>query len=317
MPATAILFDLKVKRRIYEFLRWIGLAAISIVIAYAIYSILRLSPYFNIIGDKNSTFVYPFSEWLNHPFNFLFGNLNGLMDWLISYATIPLFLAVVVSFFLGGAKYLREKLLLLAWFMLPFVALALFGKVLYPRFILFMTMPLLVLASFSLGYIMENVRSKYLMLVMLVFPIILLVRSDYYILNDFAHAPIADADINQFINAWPAGGGYKQLVSYLNKEAENKKIFVYTEGTFGSLPTNTIEIYLDHNKNVGKKGIWPIPNDIPDEVLQTARDMKTFFVFNQSQKPPQNWLKYLKFITRYQKGIGDYYMTVYEVIPES
>src|SRR5690606_20926940 len=87
LPISAVLFDFESKNRVREFLKWIALATVSVVVAYAIYSILRLSPYFNIIGDKNNTFVYSFSEWINHPFTFFLGNLNGLKDWLISYFT--------------------------------------------------------------------------------------------------------------------------------------------------------------------------------------------------------------------------------------
>src|SRR5690606_26916857 len=76
IPTTAILFNFKSKDRVARFLRWCGFALVAVVMAYAIYSVLRLSPYFNIIEDKNATFVYPFSEWIGHPFRFFLGNLN-------------------------------------------------------------------------------------------------------------------------------------------------------------------------------------------------------------------------------------------------
>jgi len=202
------------------------------------------------LEEKNSIFVYPFNEWFKHPFEFFLGNFNGLIDWFISYSTIPMFLLIFISFFLGGNKFLKEKLLLLIWFVLPLAALALFGKVLYPRFILFMTMPLLVLSAFSLNYILDLFKNNLIKTgVFLAFSLLML-RSDFYILTDFARAPIAKADTDQFVNAWPAGGGVKEIVSFFNEKAKSQKIYVATEGTFGSLPTYAMEIYLDENKNI-------------------------------------------------------------------
>jgi len=159
IPFSFILSNFR-NEKIREIAKWVGLCLISVLMAYGFYSMLRLSPFFHIIGEKNSIFVYPFNEWFKHPFEFFLGNFNGLIDWFISYSTIPMFLLIFISFFLGGNKFLKEKLLLLIWFVLPLAALALFGKVLYPRFILFMTMPLLVLSAFSLNYILDLFKNN-------------------------------------------------------------------------------------------------------------------------------------------------------------
>ncbi|OGH25735.1 MAG: hypothetical protein A3E68_01760, partial [Candidatus Levybacteria bacterium RIFCSPHIGHO2_12_FULL_39_39] len=193
IPFSFILSNFR-NEKIREIAKWVGLCLISVLMAYGFYSMLRLSPFFHIIGEKNSIFVYPFNEWFKHPFEFFLGNFNGLIDWFISYSTIPMFLLIFISFFLGGNKFLKEKLLLLIWFVLPLAALALFGKVLYPRFILFMTMPLLVLSAFSLNYILDLFKNNLIKTgVFLAFSLLML-RSDFYILTDFARAPIAKAD---------------------------------------------------------------------------------------------------------------------------
>ncbi len=312
-PLSLLLFDFKQKKWKYELAKWVGLAGVSTLMTYGFYSMLRLSPFFHIISEKNSIFVYPFNEWILHPLQYFIGNWNGLVSWLVEYSTIPFLAIIFLSFLLGGKKFIREKLFLSLWFLAPFIALALFGKILYPRFILFMTVPLLVLASFTLWYLFENIKNNLLKIAILTLALVFLIRSDFYILTDFARAPIAKADTDQFINEWPAGGGVKEVIAFLSKESKNGKIYVATQGTFGSLPTYATEIYLDENKNIQKRGIWPIPPLIPPDLVEKASNMRVFFIFNDTPEPPPGWP--VKLVAKYQKGIGDSYLSLYEVIP--
>ncbi len=313
LPFSLLLFDYKQKDKRQKFLSWVGYAALSAIMAYGFYMMLRLSPFFHIIDEKTHLFVYTFREWLDHPFNFLAGNFNGLKDWLLAYFTIPALIASFLSLFLERKKFWQEKLLLLIWFALPFLALVFFGRILYPRFILFMTMPLIVLLAFSINWVLENVRNNLWKYGLLVATIGLMIVSDFYILSDLAHAPIAKPDTDQFMNSWPAGGGTREIVSFFSEKAKNGKIYVATEGTFGSLATYTIEIYLGDNHNVDKRGIYPLPEKIPADLLERAAKMPVYLVINDSQKPPPSWP--LRLIARYQKGIGNYYMGLYEITP--
>lgn len=312
-PLSLLLFDFKQKNRVYQLAKWAFLAGVSTVMTYGFYSFLRLSPFFHIIAEKNTIFVYPFRDWLTHPLEFFIGNWNGLTNWLIMYSTIPFLVLIFLSFILGKRKFWREKIFLFLWFLGPFLALALFGRILYPRFILFMTIPLLVLASYSLGYLTDKVKNNLKIATIFILVFAFIIRSDFYILTDFARAPIAKADTDQFMNEWPAGGGIKEAIAFLSNESKDKKIYVATQGTFGSLPTYATEIYLDSNKNIGKRGIWPIPPKIPQDLVEKAKTMSVFFIFNDTQQPPPGWPA--KLIAKYRKGIGNSYMSIYEVIP--
>ncbi len=126
MPFLLIIFDWKSKKKSERFLKFIILALVSIILAYGYYSILRLSPFFSIIGDKNANFVYPIQIWLMHPFTFFIGNIKGVFDWLAIYLTWPIVVLIIASFFIS-LRFFREKLILLVWFLIPFVAIALFG----------------------------------------------------------------------------------------------------------------------------------------------------------------------------------------------
>src|SRR5258708_8457651 len=80
MPFTLFLFDFKKKFWKKRFLQWAGFALLVVVLANITYSILRLSPLFYIIAQKDATFIYPFKEWIHHPFTFFIWNLHGLTN---------------------------------------------------------------------------------------------------------------------------------------------------------------------------------------------------------------------------------------------
>src|SRR3989344_3650351 len=313
MPFMLLIFDWKSKKKSERFLKFIGLALVSVVLAYGYYSVLRLSPFFSIIGDKNANFVYPIKVWVMHPFTFFIGNIKGVFDWLTIYLTWPVFVLVIASFFIS-LRFLREKLLLLLWFLIPFVAVALFGRILYPRFIFFMTLFLLPLCAFSIYEIFTRVKNKYVSFAVVLAFLLISLRSDYFIITDFASAPIPKSDLEQYINGWPAGGGTNQIIDFLNNESKKGKIYVASPGTFGSLPTFTTEIYLGENKNVEKKGYYPIPSEFPQELADKSKKMPVYlFLSNQKEFELQikNWP--LKLIVQYKKGIGDSYSKLFRV----
>jgi len=309
LPLTLVLFDWRNKKWKFNFLKWASLAFLAVIISQLFYSILRLSPFFHIIAQKDTTFIYPFKEWLHHPSLFFIGNLEGLFNWLIDYLTLPIVILVVVSLIFVWEQF-REKFLLFSWFFAPFVALALFGKVLYPRFILFMSLPLLILAAWSLEKIAERLKNSLLFavccLLFAVFPLYV----DFKIITDPKRAPIPNHDKGQYINAWPAGYGVKEIVAFANEKAKDGKIFIGTEGTFGLMPAS-LELYLWDNPNVEVKGFWPI-KEVPNEALEKAENMPTFFVFNETQEISPDWP--LKLVAVYPRPDPRYSMRLYQVL---
>ena len=324
LPFSLLLFNFKVSNPKKKLLRWFCLIAITSILANLIYSILRLSPFFYIIAQKNYLFIYSPQEWLQHPFEFLFNNLNTFSNWLIGYATIPFLILIFASFFITY-KFTKEKLLLFTWFIIPLVATALFGRLLYPRFMLFMTLPLLLLGAYTLYILMTKVKNRSLKaLIFLIFIFMFLIK-DYYIITDFKKAPLPQSDKGQFITGWPSGVGVAQSIKILQKEAKNKKIFVATQGTFGLMPY-ALEIYLDKNPNIKIVGYWtdtdqwPSSQKPPKEVISRAKKMPTYFVFYQACSgcsaigvAPDAWpVKKIFQIEKTEKG---QFYTLYKIEP--
>jgi hypothetical protein len=201
------------------------------------------------------------------------------------------------------------------------VALALFGKVIYPRFIFLMTLMLLPLAAWGLNFLIELVQQKMRLKISNLFYAvvitILFILYPGFVSFQFAYSPvdarIADADRAQYLNGWAAGWGVKESIVFFEKQAETQKIFIATEGTFGLMP-ESMEMYLIKNKNVTIKGYWPI-DAFPKDVLAASRKMPTYFVFYQPehQMIPADFP--LKLIFAVKQGNASTYYRVYQVVP--
>lgn len=317
LPLTLILFDFKKKDRNLRFFKWIGLAALAGSLSFGFYSILRLSPYFNVIDEKNHLFVYSLDQWLIAPFRYFEGNWKGLWDWFTTYLTYPLFFVLLSSFFVEK-KYFREKLFIILWCIAPFIYLAFFGKTLYPRFIFFMTLPLLPLIAFTFYHLKKVLRKK------MFYAIVLLcaawpLYTDFMVIFNFPKAPIPRSDLGQYSNDWPSGGGIKETVEFFREESKKGKIIIATQGTFGLMPF-AYEIYFHNNPNVEVIGIWPIDESPPKDLLDKSKKHPTYIIFyqpcNACENPglgPKTWKADLVF--RFQKPRPHRYLSVYRLTP--
>ena len=318
LPFFLLFFNFKDKKWKEKILRFALLSAFSVAIAYGLYNVLRLSPLFQMISAKNAVFVYPISEWLQHPFTFFVGNLNGLWSWLYEYLKIPYIVLIIISL-INFRDFAKEKLILIIYFLLPFIALALFGKVIFPRFIFFMSIMLIPLAALGLNYLIEFLFKKYktskqyltlaLLILFLVFPAFISIQFIY----DPINSRIAKADNSQYINSWEAGWGVKESIDYFSKAAKKEKIYIATEGTFGLMPF-ALEMYLVDNKNITIKGYWPVDN-ISKEVLDRAKKMPTYYVFYQKEHDPIPPEFPLELIFQVEQGSSGSFYRVYRVVP--
>lgn len=322
-PFLVLLFNFEKKNLKNRILKTILYFGVSTVLAYLIYSILRLSPFFHMINQKNTVFIYTFGDWfrftMQQRVDLFISNSKGLFDWLFVYFTIPFVFLALVSF-IFDKKLLKEKTILILWFLLPILSLCFLGRTLYPRYIVFMTIPLLPLVSLSIFNILERIKPVWGKVLFVIAILIVPFRSDFYILTDFARAPIPKLDLEQLINGWPAGGGVKESVEFFEEQAKKGEIMIGTQGTFGLMPA-AYEIYLNQNQNVRINGFWPVEsNQVPLLLLDYAQRIPTYFVFYQEcpdcefpgDAPDSLGLKE---VVSYKKGIGKTSLTIYQVLP--
>lgn len=319
MPFLLVLFNFKQKKLKFNFLKFIILTGVSAGVAFGFYNVLRLSPLFEMISAKNATFVYPFSDWIKHPLTYFVSNISGLTSWLLQYLSFSYSFLIIIAIALIH-KFTKEKLILIIYFLLPFLALSVFGKLIYPRFIFLMSIMLLPLAAWGMQVLFEKTNkrfSKNLMLSWTTKAIILIVVVSYQLvvsvsfIVDPVNAKIADADRGQYVNGWAAGWGVRESVVFFEKESKDKKIFVATEGTFGLMP-QALEIYLIKNKNITVQGYWPV-DIFPKEVLEKASIMPTYFIFYQPQHVKLPFGFPLELVFQVKQGSSDTYYRIYKV----
>lgn len=318
MPASLLLFDFKAKTRSKDFLKLLGLAAIVVIGALVCALLLRLSPYFYFIADKNTVFIVPVKEWVEHPLMYLANNSKSLLLWLIGYLTIPVILAVVAAPFIRKDHF-KEKLLLFVWFIAPLGALALFGKLIFPRFIFFMTLPLLVLAAYTLIALTDKVKNNGIKAGIIIVTLSGMLGTSFYIVTDISRAPIPETDRSQLVESYTSGIGVEETVSYLIEQSRAQQIYVGTEGIFGLMP-DSLQVSFRKDPNVVIKGYWPITADPPEELLQRAGQQPTYFVFyapcpelcDKPGEAPKDWP--LEKVFQIKRPDGTYY-TLYRVKP--
>ncbi len=310
LPFSLLLFDFKKKNRVKILLNWGALCLLVFIIAQVIYNSLRLSPWFYIIEQKNYTFIYRLDEIIKNNFSTFLPNLYGLTMFLVDYLTWSVILLFIFGLYIALVKKDKKILYLFLCFIFPFLALSLFGKVLFPRFILFMIMPILIIVAESILRLIKSIYKNigkwaYFILLILLIPGF---QSLLAITNP-VEMSIPQNDRNQLFDDWPSGYGVHEVISYLQKEAETKRIVVGTEGTFGLNPA-VYEIYLGGNKNVEIYGFWPV-SEVPEKLLEKAKQYPTYLIFKEKKAVPDEWQ--LKLINKYRRGKGDTYLLFYQV----
>ena len=303
---TTILFLERIPKNIF---RWILLLVITSGLGLVYYAILLLSPDFGFINAKNTIFLYNVPEVLGRQFfTIFFRNLSRFIPWVFSYFSWPWVILALLSVFLKRSR--KETFFLWLSFLLPFFALAALGKLVYPRYLFFFSLALLPLIAETLVWIKDVFRADKTSYLLIALSFIFAGFADYKILTDFARAPIPSIDLFQYVNGWPAGGGVKEIVDFLQKEANKGLIYVYTEGVYGSLPTTALDIYFRDEGHIKHRSFSDIPESVPQEILASAQKAPVYIVFNQTQKPPK-WP--ISLVAHYQKGTGNWYISLYRL----
>jgi len=297
LPFSSLLFDFskKQKHKKKELLKWALLAVVVVVGAFVIQSIMRISPDFAVIDAKNQEFTLTIAQWLQSPIGYFLNNLPELVGFMVDYSTIPFLLLAVTAFFIDK-KQLKEKLLLVSWMALPFLAFVCLAKVLYPRYILFMMMPLIPLAAYAANALIGKVKIRAAGVALMLVLFLPMVVADYLIVANFAAAPIPIKDRSAFIEGQFSGVGVNEAVQFIKEQSKNQKIYVGMQGGFGLMPF-ALESYLRGNQNVEIQAFGGTGYEPPSQVTDAAKKMPAYFIFRAGEcstcpavgLPPGGW----------------------------
>ena len=253
-------------------------------IAYALYSIQRLSPFYHNIALKNYTFIdQPLTILLN-PFKNVFNNLK----------VAPLYLAwesgwiLTACAIIGSIKLIRDKKLLgiylVTWILAPFAIILFFNFVLYPRYLLFIATLSIVPAGYFLGRISNRYQKLILIPIFFVF-----IYLSFPIITDVRNISMPDIDKGQYINGATAVWGAPELMEIIRSSTtDGKRALVLAEGNFG-LIADVLTAYIRPDDRIDVRGLWPLNESDILVAQQETVDKHVFAVFPHRNDFPIDW----------------------------
>ncbi|MEK7633510.1 MAG: glycosyltransferase family 39 protein [Patescibacteria group bacterium] len=271
------------KKLFRESLNYYLLFGLSVGIAIVIYNVQRLSPFFQFVDKKNLSFVLSFDEFLRDPFQLFLNNIVFTPLYIFWESGFVVPLLAILGIIALAKKDKRLTGYLFIWFILPFIAIVFFTKVLFPRYLIFLTSLLLILATYLLVNISKKARVLLLILVILA-----VAYFDYTIIFDYKNIPFPQVDRGQYIEGWPAGWGVKEFMDFARVQSQIKPVVIIAEGNFG-MAGDVLDVFLKRDDKITIKAYWPLGDEQLRENLPLLKDNNVFVFFSHQEEVPKNW----------------------------
>jgi 4-amino-4-deoxy-L-arabinose transferase-like glycosyltransferase len=261
------------------------LLGVTYVIAFAMYSILRLGPNFQLIGLRNQDYVFPFTHVLaNFGDPFIFHIKEMFMDWMWRLAPGILMLLFVIGIIGNFKKYWREMAILGAWFFVPLLVQSEFAKVFTARYVLFILPAFFVIVASS--FLVKKEILKKLAVGGFVIFIIQSMATNYLLFTNIEAAPLPSSERSGYLEEWTSGTGIKEVSEYLKAKHNDKpaqQIVVGTEGYFGTLPDG-LQMYMEGTPKVTVIGVGLDIKEVPPQLRDSKKaGNPTYLVVNSSR----------------------------------
>lgn len=308
LPTTLLAFKWQQQQKKQKLLKIIGLWLVALVIALAIYNILRLGPGFNNLNSRNQDYIFSLVDIYQRPLDPFLPHLSVLFDWLNRLMTAPILLLLAFAIVMSFRKKNKIVWAILVWALVPILVQTVLLKVFTARYILFSIPPLLVIASYGVSNLKRII--SWSLLVIIISPLAL--YFDYLLLTQPENAPLSDNERSGYFEMWTAGYGVYEIATFLDNESIKQPVVLGTEGRFGTLPDG-IQIYLDQNRRVA---FIPSSGIISAELRVAAKEHPTYFVSNGSYLSVKDNLELIKEFPKADKKVGKREsMVLFKVLP--
>jgi 4-amino-4-deoxy-L-arabinose transferase-like glycosyltransferase len=312
-------------------LKWLATVIGSLFLGYGIYSLLRLSPLFPLIGKRTDVATRSVFEVIRNPFTLFFSNSSDILVTLFVFMT-PVILLVGI-FGVGWMVRKKNKCgyfvliwVVAVWLIESLVAEHWMFHTILPRFFLVIVPPLLLGAGYCMveGYDWLNANKKTgkagraILTIVLVAALIFLPA---YTVIEVIVAP-SDAFLPtpvrfQYLTDWPSGWGIREISSLLRGESEKGPVTAGANLDGIGLPTDGLIMYLHENENITVEPFSMAAREFPESLARSADEEPAYVVYNMfspADLPPSDWP--LTMVHAYPKdGNPDMYMLLYRVIP--
>ncbi len=230
--------------------------SLSILIATNMLNSLKYAPGFKNLFIHGQRFMFGLDE-LGHELNpsLVMKRFHNNLFILNKYLSWPILSLSILGLFTSKKKQVLS--LHLTW-LLYFLFFVLFGKIIYPRYLVPVSIGLTVTAAISFTEIYQYKKRlfKFISVSFLSLSIALSLKSIYHQSFDISHIPLVSRDRNQYLYKSTAGFGVKDSMQIINGLGQDNSVLVLSEGHFGTLP-QSLWVYQFHksNDNVYIKGI--------------------------------------------------------------
>lgn len=267
---------------------------IVFVMAIVIYNVQRLSPFMHYIEDKNNTFVMPFGEFIKAPFAVLWPNLKIIpyyvfseIGWLTGFIGIAGLVFLLINNFNVG-------LYLIIWLIAPYLAIAGFSRVIFPRYLIFLTTLLTIFSA----YFLANIKSKLIKSFLFVMFLVISLFYAYGFYFNPSVIPFPKIDKGQYVEGSTAGWGVKDMMEYAREKSKEKQVIILAEGDFG-LIGDMLNVYWRDGDKINVRGFWPLDEKVLLDNQKELKENLVFVVFSHRQEFPNFWP--IKLIKKYDK----------------
>ncbi len=287
----------------YPILRALIFLGISILIAFAIYNLLRLGPGFQSLSARNADYVFSPLELIGHPYfsrsilDPFIPHFHDISDWFPRFFTIPILMLVILGIYFLLFTLNRMGLVILIWTLIPFLLYMAFLKTFTARYLLLSVAPFLIFAGYGITRILPktNIHMKAKIMIALIAVLPLALKFDYQLIFSPPPADLPKEERIGYFEDWTAGYGFKTMAEYLIEQKKYGDVIVGTAGFFGTLPDG-LQIYLDK----ARIGIVGSTATISAQVRTAAKNHLTFFVGNK--KDLEGKVKNVKLIFEFAKA---------------
>jgi hypothetical protein len=240
-------------------------------IAYAVAAVLAAYPAWFFFTKSGQLHKVAGVEEQVEVTQLLAGNLEDAARWLPAYWTWPVMLAGLAGVALGVVKRRGPELLLAAASLVPvavFVSLSFYW---YPRYVLFATIPFLVLGARVFVQLARRAaayagRPPVWLAALLTAALVPAIRFDAALLGDPAKAPLPRLERFQYVDGFSSGYGCPEAVAWLRGELAaqpgrvtvaaqtpgRRTLFLCLRAYFMNEPRVELR-WLDPNEPVGRR----------------------------------------------------------------
>ncbi len=228
----------------------------------------------HIFGTAN-LYTYSLTELLGIHF----GNAGpNVWHAFLDYAAYVSPLVVIAFLISLGSLRTQKKRILITAMLLSFAVIVIFGKNIHGRYVLFTTVPMLVLSSFVLSA--HKVIFAFTVSSMILLSSILIIDPPAFF--HLFTVPELRSESYQYIDGWPSGYGVKEAMAAIDTDRRGEHAIVAIRWDSGN-PEDGMFVYATEETGVTLLHMDP---RIPDEtrmVLDSAAGGRVYFVTRQGQ----------------------------------